>query len=110
MSAAGTDERVLRVALLVAAIASLVVLVGLFSDVVRIACLALTALVTIVAAPARRMEGGGWWTVLAVGALASIAGAIVAQPAATLGGLIAVIGGVLVVVAATIGFPVAEEE
>ena len=63
------------------------------------------ALATVLTAPARRTPGGGWWTLLGVGAAASIAGAALAQATATVGGLIAVIGGALVVIAAAIGFP-----
>jgi hypothetical protein len=102
------DERALQVALLAASVASLVVLVDLFGDVVRIACLAVIGLVTVLCAPARRVRGGGWWSLLAIGAAGAIAGAAIAQAAETVGGLIAAIGGVLVVIAATIGFPLAE--
>ena len=98
-------RRATQVALLAAAAAALVILVSLFGDVVDIGCLAVIALATLLTAPARREPGGGWWTLLGVGAAASIAGAALAQATATVGGLIAVIGGALVVVAAAIGFP-----
>jgi hypothetical protein len=102
------DERALQIALLAAALASLIVLVDLFGDAIRVGCLVVIGLVTIVCAPARRVRGGGWWSLLAAGAVAAIAGAALAQAAETVGGLIAAIGGVLVVIAATIGFPLAE--
>jgi len=102
------EERTVQSALAVAAVATLIILLGLFGDAVRIACLVVVALVTLMTAPARTVRGGGWWTLLAAGCAASIGGAIIAQPAETLGGLIAVIGGVLVVIAAAIGFPVGE--
>jgi len=98
-------DRALQVALIAAALAALVILVSLFGDVVRIACLGVIALVTVLTAPARRTAGGGWWTLLALGALASIAGAALAQATATVGGLIAVVGGALVVIGAVIGLP-----
>jgi hypothetical protein len=65
--------------------------------------------VTVILAPAARgRQGGGWWALLAVGTLLSVAGALLAQVANTLGGLVAVIGGVLVVIAAAVGFPTAD--
>ena len=103
------DERALQVALLAAALASLVVLVDLFGDAVRIGCLVVVALAVVLTAPARRVRGGGWWTLLAGGAVAAIAGAGIAQVAETVGGLIAAVGGVLVVIAATIGFPLSQD-
>jgi hypothetical protein len=103
-------ERGIQVALLVAAVASLIVLLGLFSVAARVGCLVVMAGVVVLSAPARAQRGGGWWVVLAVGAGASIGGAVIAQGAQTIGGLIALIGGVLVVIAAAIGFPASLEE
>jgi hypothetical protein len=100
-----TSDAVLRTALLVAAIGALVVLLGLFSTGVRVVFLVLIAVATLVALPLRPSAGGGWWWLLAGGAVASIAGAIIAQPAATLGGVIALLGGVAVIVGAAVGFP-----
>ena len=101
------DQRGLRIGLVAAAVAALVILVGLFGDAIRIGCLVVIALVAVISAPGRVREEG-WWILLAIGALASIAGAIVAQSATTLGGLIAALGGVAVIAAAAIGFPVDE--
>lgn len=103
-------ERGLQVALLVAALAALIVMLGAFSDAVRVGCLVVMAGAVVISAPARAQRGGGWWMLLAGGVGASIAGAVIAQGAQTIGGLIAVIGGVLVVIAATIGFPLTLEE
>lgn len=103
-------DRGTQVALIAAALAALVILVNLFSDTVDIACLAVIVLATVLTAPARNLVGGGWWSLLAIGALASIAGAALAQLNETVGGLVAVVGGVLVVVGATIGFPLREYE
>jgi hypothetical protein len=103
------DElRVQQVALPAAAIASLAILVGFLGDVAAAVCLGLVVLCTVITAPARKQKGGGWWNMLALGALISLIGAGVALAADTVGGLIAALGGVLVVVAATVGFPTAE--
>lgn len=104
----GPSQLVLRLALLAAGLATLVILAGVLADGVRYACLGVVALATLVAAPERRRAGGGWWALLAAGAALSIAGAAIALGAETVGGLIAVVGSVLVVVAATIGFPAQE--
>jgi hypothetical protein len=101
-------HRGLQAALIAGALAALAILVSLFSDPVRIGCLVVIALATIVTAPQRRVRGGGWWTLLAAGAVASIAGAGLAELTETVGGLVAVVGGALVVVAAAIGFPLSE--
>jgi hypothetical protein len=100
-----TSDAVLRAALIIAAVGAIVVLLALFATGVRVACLVLIALATLVTLPLRPSAGGGWWWLLAGGAAASIAGAIIAQPAATLGGVIALLGGVAVIVGAAIGFP-----
>jgi uncharacterized membrane protein HdeD (DUF308 family) len=105
-----TSDAVLRIALIVAAIAALIVVLGIFGTGVRVACLVLIALVTLMALALRPRDGGGWWWILAGGAVGSIAGAIIAQPSATLGGVIALLGGLLVIVAAAIGFPRETEE
>jgi hypothetical protein len=103
-------DRALQAILAAAAVAALAILVNLFGDVVKAACLAVIALATALTAPIRREPGGGWWRLLAIGALAAIAGAGLAQLTETVGGLVAVIAGVLVVVGATIGFPPREYE
>ena len=113
MSATGDRAlgvRALQVTLLVAGLAAVVILVSLFGDWVRVGCLAAIALATVLTAPQRNDPGGGWWPLLAAGAVASIAGAAIAEGLETVGGLIAVVGGVLVVVGATIGFPLREDE
>jgi hypothetical protein len=103
-----SELRLQQVALPAAAIASLAIMVGLLGDVAAGVCLGIVVLCTVITAPARRQEGGGWWNMLALGALVSVAGAGIALAADTVGGLIAAVGGVLVVVAATIGFPTDE--
>jgi hypothetical protein len=106
----GLPDRALQAILIAAALAALAILVNLFGDAVKIGCLVVIALATVVTAPARRETGGGWWSLLAIGAVASILGAAISELSETVGGLIAVVGGVLVVVGATIGFPLREYE
>ncbi len=95
--------RVSRPALLLAAAGSIVVMVGLVG-VVGIVGLAAIFLGTVLAAPAARGPNGGWWNLMASGAVISAAGAIVAIPSDTVGGLLAVIGGAAVLIAAALGF------
>jgi hypothetical protein len=101
----GLSQFTLRLALIAAAAASVLVLTGLFSDGVRYGCVGVVVAATILTATERRRPGGGWWTLLAAGALLSAAGAGLAELNDTLGGLCAVTGGAFVVIAATIGFP-----
>jgi len=103
------STRALQVALVVAAVAALIVLLGLFPTVLSVAALIAMVVVTVITAPTGRGRGGGRWTLLAIGTLLSVGGALLAQVANTLGGLVAVIGGVLVVIAAAIGFPTGDD-
>jgi hypothetical protein len=96
---------VLRLALVVAAAAAIAVALDLFSTGVRIACLAVLVGVLAITSGERRRLGSGWWDLFAVGTAVSIAGALIALAAATLGGIIAIVGAALVLVGATIGFP-----
>jgi hypothetical protein len=104
-----TSDAALRLTLLVAAISALLVVLGLFGGAVRVLCLVLIGAAALLTAPPRVNRGGAWWRILAGGAAASIAGAIIAQPAPTLGGWIALLGGLAVIVAAAVGFSVEEE-
>lgn len=101
----GLSRAGLRAALLVAALAALIVLAGLFGDTVRYACVGIIVLATLVCAGERRRQGGGWWALLGAGAALSLLGAGIAELSETIGGLIAVVGGALVVIGATVGFP-----
>lgn len=105
---AGLSQRALRATLLIAGIAALIVLAGLFDETVRYACLAVIVLATLGCAGERRQPGGGWWALLGAGAALSVAGAALAEVSETAGGLVAVIGGALVVIGATVGFPAGE--
>jgi hypothetical protein len=102
----GLSQFALRLVLIVATVASVVVMTGLFSDEVRYGCLGLVAVAALATAPERRRVGGGWWTLLVAGAALSVIGAGLAEISETAGGLVAVAGGALVVIGATVGFPV----
>jgi hypothetical protein len=95
----------LRLALIVATLAAVAVITGVFSDTVRYVCVGIVALAAVLTIGERRRAGGGWWTLFAAGAGLSIVGAAAAELNDTVGGLIAVIGGALVVIGATVGFP-----
>lgn len=101
----GLSQYSLRLVLVLAATAAVVVLAGFFSDLVRYVCIGVIVVATLLCADERRRRGGGWWTLLGVGALLSIAGAGLAEVQDTIGGLLAVVGGALVVIGAVIGFP-----
>ncbi len=96
----------LRVSLIAAALAALLILSGIFGDLISYICLAVVLAVAAWTAPERRRAGGGWWTIVGVGALLSLLGAGVAELSDSIGGILAVIGGALVVIGATMGYPV----
>lgn len=106
----GLSQAALRTALVVASLAAVVILAGLFSDVVRYACLGVLVLAALITAPERNRKGGGWWTLLGAGVGLSIIGAGLAELSESAGGLVAVAGGVLVVISSVIGFPADELE
>ena len=97
--------RVTQVALLLAAAAAILIMVDVLGTVGAIAALGVIVLGTLLAAPAGRGQGGGWWTLLAIGAVLSVAGAALTLLSETLGGLVALLGGVAVVSGAAMGFP-----
>lgn len=105
---AGLSQLSLRLALVIAALAAVAVLTGVFSDAIRYACVGVISLCALVTVTERRRPGGGWWTILGAGAVLSVAGAVLAELNDTVGGLVAVAGGALVVIAATVGFPAGE--
>lgn len=106
----GLSQSALRTALVLASLAAVVILAGLFSDYVRYGCLGVIILATLLTAGERGRQGGGWWTILGIGAALSAIGAAVAELSETAGGLLAVAGGVLVVIGSVIGFPADELE
>lgn len=108
MAEDGLSQYALRASLVAAALASLLILTGVFGDVVAYVCLGVVVTATLLTSPERQRPGGGWWSILGAGAALSVAGAGIAELSDTVGGILAVIGGVLVVTGATVGFPVDE--
>ena len=106
----GLSQSALRTALVLASLAAVVILAGLFSDAVRYGCLGVIVLATLVTAGERSRDGGGWWMILGAGAALSAIGAGLSELSETAGGLIAVAGAVLVVIGSVIGFPADELE
>jgi hypothetical protein len=88
--------------------AAIIVALDVLPTAVRIGCLAILVAMVAITAGERRRLGSGWWDVLTVGVVLSIAGAVIAIAAATLGGIVAIAGAALVLVGATIGFPPGE--
>jgi hypothetical protein len=82
-----------------------VILLGLFGAVVELAGLGAIALGTVLAAPAVRRYGRGWWLLLVVGAALAGLGAAVSLLSDGLGGLLAVIGAAIVLTGTVLGFP-----
>lgn len=102
----GLSRNALRAPLVGAALAAVLILSGVFEDLVAYVCLGVIVAATLWTSPERRREGGGWWTIMGAGALLSVAGSGIALLSDTIGGILAVIGGALVVIGATVGFPV----
>jgi hypothetical protein len=96
--------------LLAATVGAVVILLGLFGTAVSLIGLGAILAGTLLAAPAARGEAGGWWALLAAGAVLSVLGALLSTVSETIGGLIAVLGGVAVVTGAAIGFPLGPAE
>jgi len=102
--------RRLQVTLIVVGLAALVVMAGLFSTAVRVACLVVVIVGAWWTEPERSRRGGGWWLLVGVGAALAAVGFVVAElseRSVTPAGIAAIIGCALVVIGATIGFPVA---
>ena len=83
----------------------MVLALGLFSTAVRVGWLIVLVGLVILISGERRRLGSGWWDLMAAGVALSIAGALIAVPAATAGGIVAIAGAALVLVGATLGFP-----
>ena len=100
--------RRLQLVLLVAALAAGAIMAGVFPTGIQLVCLALIVGAAAITAGERTRSGGGWWILLAAGALCSVLGAALAEAseaAETVGGLIAIAGSALVLIAAAVGFP-----
>lgn len=103
-------RRVTQLALLLAAAGAIaVILVGLVGEIAAICGLAAIFLGVVLAAPAGRGPRGGWWNMLAAGAILSAIGAVVALASEGVGGLLALLGGGAVLLGAAIGFPADRE-
>ena len=88
--------RLFQAALLLAAAGAIAILLAL-GTVVGLIGLAAIILGTLLTAPYGRGPGQGWWTLLAVGSVLSVIGALVALASEGLGGLLALLGGVATV-------------
>ena len=98
--------RITQGALVLAAGGAIVILLGLLGEAASIAGLVAIIAGTVLAArPAGRGPRGGWWTLLAAGAVLSMAGALLSIATASIGGLLALIGGIAVVAGAAMGYP-----
>jgi hypothetical protein len=97
--------RLVQAALLLAAVAAAVILLGFLGTAGDIVALAAIVLAMVLTAPAGRAPGGGWWSLLAAGTALSVLGALLALATETAGGLVALIGGVAVLIAVAFGFP-----
>lgn len=94
-----------RIGLLVAGAGAVVILLGILGTAADVAGLAAIVLGTVLTAPAGRRPGNGWWSLLAVGAILSVLGALLALATDSVGGLVALLGGIVVVTGAAFGFP-----
>lgn len=94
-----------RAALLLAAVAALEILLGLFGTAADVIALAAIVIALVVTAPAGRAAGAGWWPLLAAGTCLSVLGALLALVTGPVGGLVALLGGIAVLAAAAFGFP-----
>lgn len=99
------SPRTTATALLLAGAGAVVVMLGALGTAGDAAGLAAILLGTVLAAPAARGPGPGWWGLLAAGAVVSALGAVMSLASDTVGGILALIGGVAVLVAAALGFP-----
>ena len=99
------SPRLTRVALLIAGAGAVVILLGVLGTAAGIAGLAAIVIGTVLTAPAGRRPGNGWWSLLAVGMVLSLLGALLALAADSVGGLVALVGGIVVVTGVAFGFP-----
>ena len=97
--------RVTQLALLLASAAAILIMVDVLGTGGAVVALTVIVVGTLLAAPAGRGKGGGWWTLLAIGAVLSVAGALLTIVSETAGGLVALLGGVAVVSGSAMGFP-----
>ncbi|MFN8113053.1 MAG: hypothetical protein U0R51_07615 [Solirubrobacterales bacterium] len=99
------STRLTQVALLIAGAGAVVILLGVLGTAADVAGLAAIVVGAVLTAPAGRRQGNGWWSLLAVGAILSVLGALLALATESVGGLIALVGGIVVITGAAFGFP-----
>jgi hypothetical protein len=103
--------RRLQLALIAAVAAAVVVMAGLFTTEVRLACLGVVVASAWTTEQERHRPGGGWWMLIAAGSALSLAGFVVeelSEHAETAAGIVAIVGAALVIVGATVGFPLGD--
>lgn len=91
-------------------VAAIVVVIGVGPELVGLILNLVVLAVAYATSGERLRRGGGWWTVLAIGAVAALAGEGLSHLLETPGSVVALLGGVMVAAASVIGFPVVEEE
>jgi hypothetical protein len=84
------------------------VVVGFLPELVALALNLVVLAVAVLTSSERERPGGGWWALLALGAVLALAGEGLSHLAETPGSIVALIGGLAVAAAAAIGFPVGE--
>ena len=100
--------RALQLTLILTAAAAAIVMGGLLSTGVRIACLGMLVAGAWVTEPERSRKGGGWWWFLALGVVLAVGGFVVDElvdSAETGAGIATIAGSALAIVGITIGFP-----
>jgi hypothetical protein len=97
--------RFIQGALLVAAAGAVLMLLGVLGATVNLIGLAALLLGTVLTAPAGRLPGNGWWSLLAAGAALALIGALLSLATDAVGGLVGLLGGVAVLAGAAFGFP-----
>ena len=105
MATGRLNLRITQLALLIAAAGAVAIMLGLLGTAADLVGLAAVVLGTVLAAPAGRGPRGGWWTLLALGAVLTLAGAALTLGSEAAGGLLSLIGGIAVVTGAAMGFP-----
>ena len=99
------SRKLIQIALLIAGAGAVVILLGVLGTAADVIGLGAIVLGTVLTAPAGRREGNGWWSMLAVGMILSVLGALLSLAADSVGGLVALIGGIVVITGSAFGFP-----
>ena len=97
--------RRLQALLIVTAAGAAIVLSGQFSTAVRAVALAVMLLGVALTYSERFRPGGGWWSLLAAGAVLSLVGLALYGLSDDIAGIVSIAGAGLVLVGATVGFP-----